>query len=100
MEALLLNADKYAEEINTWIENEKLLADGAANSIEAAGNTEVLYIQSVMDTYAAGREELLNLYCGTKDSQFIQSNREAEIPEVSILLMAYMDFLWTAADSI
>lgn len=81
MEALLLNADKYAEEINTWIENEKLLADGAANSIEAAGNTEVLYIQSVMDTYAAGREELLNLYCGTKDSQFIQSNREAEIPE-------------------
>ena len=34
-----------------------------------------------MDTHAAGREELLNLYCGTKDSRFIQSNREAEIPE-------------------
>lgn len=80
-EALQLNADKYAEEINTWIENEKLLAEGAANSIQAAENTEVSYIQSVMDTYAAGREELLNLYCGTKDSQFIQSNREAEIPE-------------------
>lgn len=80
-EALQLNADKYAEEINTWIESEKLLAEGAANSIEAAGNTETEYIQSVMDTYAAGREELLNLYCGTKDSQFIQSNREAEIPE-------------------
>lgn len=80
-EALQLNADKYAEEINTWIENEKQLADGAANSIEAAGNTDARFIQSVMDTYAAGREELLNLYCGTKDSQFIQSNREAEIPE-------------------
>lgn len=80
-EALQLNADKYSEEINTWIESEKLLAEGAANSIEAAGNTETQYIQSVMDTYAAGREELLNLYCGTKDSQFIQSNREAEIPE-------------------
>lgn len=80
-EALQLNADKYAEEINTWIENEKLLADGAANSIEAAENTDVNFIQSVMDTYAAGREELLNLYCGTKDSKFIQSNREAEIPE-------------------
>lgn len=79
-EALQLNADKYAEEINTWIENEKLLAEGAANSIEAAGNTDISYIQSVMDTYAAGREELLNLYCGTKESQFIQSNREAEIP--------------------
>lgn len=80
-EALQLNADKYAEEINTWIENEKQLAEGAANSIEAAGNTDAKFIQSVMDTYAEGREELLNLYCGTKDSQFIQSNREAEIPE-------------------
>ncbi len=80
-EALQLNADKYAEEINTWIENEKLLAEGAANSMRAAGNTDTEYIQSVVDTYAEGREELLNLYCGTKDSRFIQSNREAEIPE-------------------
>lgn len=80
-DALQLNADKYAKEINTWIENEKMLAEGAANSIEAAGNTGDEFIQSVMDTYAEGREELLNLYCGTKDSKFIQSNREAEIPD-------------------
>lgn len=80
-EALQLNADKYAEEINTWIENEKMLADGAANSIEAAGNTKEEFIQSVVDTYASGRTELLNLYCGTKDSSFIQSNEEAAIPE-------------------
>ncbi len=80
-EALQLNADKYAEEINTWIENEKQLADGAANSIEAASNTDDEFIQSVMNTYAEGREELLNLYCGTKDSKFIQSNRAAEIPD-------------------
>ena len=80
-DALQLNADKYAEEINTWIEQEKMLAWGAANSIEAAANIEDRFIQSVMDTYAEGRGELLNLYCGTKDSRFIQSNREAEIPE-------------------
>lgn len=80
-DALQINADKYAEEINTWIEQEKMLAEGAANSIEAAANIEDHFIQSVMDTYAEGREELLNLYCGTKDSRFIQSNREAEIPE-------------------
>lgn len=80
-EALQLNADKYAEEINTWIENEKMLAGGTANSIEAAGKTDEDFIQSVLDTYAEGREELLNLYCGTKDSAFIQSNREAEIPD-------------------
>lgn len=80
-EALQLNADKYAEQINTWIENEKMLATGTANSIEAAGQTDEEFIQSVLDTYAEGREELLNLYCGTKDSKFIQSNREAEIPD-------------------
>ena len=38
-EALQIYADRYAEEINTWIENEKMLADGAANSIEAVQNT-------------------------------------------------------------
>lgn len=80
-EALQIYADRYAEEINTWIENEKMLAQGAADCIEAARNTDGDFIQSVMDTYAEGREELLNLYCGTKDSIFIQSNKEAEIPE-------------------
>ena len=80
-QALQLNADKYAEEINTWIENEKMLADGVSDSIKANGKTDTDFVQSVVDTHAAGREELLNLYCGTKDSRFIQSNREAEIPE-------------------
>lgn len=80
-DALQLNADKYAEEINTWIENEKMLADGAADSIAAGAGTDTEFIQSVVDSHAAGREELLNLYCGLKDGTFIQSNREAEIPE-------------------
>ena len=48
-DALQLNADKYAEEINTWIENEKMLAGGAVNSIEAAGDTSDSFLQSVMD---------------------------------------------------
>ena len=80
-QALQLNADKYAEEINTWIENEKMLADGVAKSIAAGKSIETDFVQSVVETHAAGRQELLNLYCGTKDSRFIQSNREAEIPE-------------------
>ncbi len=80
-DALRLNAQKYAEEVNTWIENEKMLAKGAANSIEAAGSMEEDFIQSVLDVHAKDREELLNLYCGTKDSKFIQSNRDAEVPD-------------------
>ncbi len=80
-QTLQLNADKYAEEINTWIENEKMLAGGTANSIQAGRRMDVDFVQAVVDTHAAGREEILNLYCGTKNSEFIQSNREAEIPE-------------------
>lgn len=79
--ALQLNADKYAEEINTWVENEKMLAEGAAGSIRAGGRTDTDFLQSVVDAHAQDREELLNLYCGTKDSRFIQSNKEAEVPE-------------------
>ena len=78
---LQLYADKYAEEINTWIENEKMLAAGTAGSIEAAESLDADFIQSVVDVHAVGREELLNLYCGTKESAFIQSNKEAAIPE-------------------
>lgn len=78
--ALQLNADKYAEEINTWIESEKVLAEGTVKSIAAGGTTETEFIQSVVDTHAKGREELLNLYCGTNDSRFIWSNREIEMP--------------------
>ena len=80
-ETLQLYADKYAEEINTWIENEKMLASGTAKGVEAAGSIEDDALQEILNTYAADRDELLNLYCGTKDSRFIQSNAEAEIPE-------------------
>lgn len=78
---LQLYADKYAEEINTWIEQEKMLAEGTADSIAAAGTLDTDFLQAVVDVHASGREELLNLYCGTKNSDFIQSNREAGIPE-------------------
>lgn len=81
VQALQANADKYAQEINTWIESEKMLAAGASNSIQSGKQTDEDFLQSVVDTHAAGREEILNLYCGTGDSRFIQSNREAEIPE-------------------
>lgn len=79
-QALQLNADKYAEEINMWIENEKMLADGVAKSIAAGGTIDTEQVQTVVDTHAAGRQELLNLYCGTRDSRFIWSNREIEMP--------------------
>lgn len=78
--ALQLNADKYAEEINTWIESEKMIAAGAVDSIAAGKTTETEFLQSVVDAHAEGRKELLNLYCGTSDSRFIWSNKETEMP--------------------
>lgn len=80
-QALQLNADKYAEQINTWIENEKMLVDGTVDSIGAGRNLDTEFIQSVVDTHADKRQELLNLYCGTKDKRFIQSNKTANIPD-------------------
>ncbi len=78
---LKLQADKYAETINTWIVQESLLVEGVVHSIEASGSVSADDLQRIVDAYYAGRDELLNLYVGTKDSAFIQGNLEAEIPE-------------------
>lgn len=34
----------------------------------------------MVNAHAEGRSEILNLYFGTNDSRFIQSNTSAEIP--------------------
>lgn len=78
---LQLQANRYAQEINAWIGEEKMLVTGAAHSIEAAGSLEEADLQKVVATYYKGRKELLNLYFGTADSKFIQGNREASIPD-------------------
>lgn len=78
---LQLQANRYAQEINAWIGEEKMLVTGAAHSVEAAGSLEEDDLQKAVDTYYEGRKELLNLYFGTADSKFIQGNRDASIPD-------------------
>lgn len=68
---LQLHADKYAEEINTWLVQESMLVEGAVHSIEASGNISADNLQQVVDAHYAGRTELLNLYAGTSDSVFV-----------------------------
>lgn len=80
---LQVQADKFSETINTWIENEKAMVEGTANSMEAmdaSGLTSEMILKIVC-THADGRDELLNLYCGTADKQFIQSDLSAGVPE-------------------
>ena len=78
---LQVQADKYAETINTWVENEKTMVEGTADSLEALKTSDLdsETVQDVIDAHAANREELLNLYCGTPDKRFIQFDREAGI---------------------
>lgn len=76
-----IQADKYAEEINTWIEEEIMLAQGTANSIMVTGDLSEAALNKTVRTFAEGREELLNLYCGTQTKGFYQSNTEAGIPD-------------------
>ncbi len=80
-EELQLQADRYAQEINAWIDNEKTLVSSVTSAVEDVGSMETESLQGTMDTYFSGRDELLNLYIGTVDSRFIQANKEATIPE-------------------
>ena len=82
-EELQLQADKYAHFINSWIEMEKGLNDGTAASIEALSvkETDEEHLQAIISSHADERTELLNLYYGTAEKQFIQSEIEAGVPE-------------------
>ncbi len=78
-----LNADKYAFSINSWIEREKGLNIAGASALAALTNDSynVANIQSIVTTESSGRSELLNLYYGTEDKLFVQTDPNAVPPE-------------------
>ena len=80
---LQINADKYANSINSWIEMEKgLNAAGAAAFTALPDNSyDREHIQSIVTTEAAGHSEFLNLYYGMEDKQHIQMDPNAVPPE-------------------
>lgn len=80
-EALQLQADRYSQEINGWMQEEIQLVEGAANALEVVGDLQEDNVQKVLKQYSDGRTELLNLYWGTTDSKFYQSNEDAGIPD-------------------
>lgn len=78
-----VNADKYANSINSWIEMEKGLnaAGAAAFAALPEGSYDREHIQSIVTTEAAGHSELLNLYYGMSDKQHIQMDPNATVPD-------------------
>ena len=80
---LQINADKYANSINSWIEMEKgyNAAGAAAFSALPDGSYDISHIQSLVTKEAEGHSEFLNLYYGMADSTHIQMDPNATVPE-------------------
>jgi len=70
---LKLQSEKYAEELNTWIQKEKMVVEDVARNIEIQKSTDEKFLSELVHGYAADREELQNLYCGTAKSVFIKT---------------------------
>ena len=80
---LQYSADKYANSINSWIEHEKGLNSAGAIALASLPDEdyEQSHMQTIVTKESADRPELLNLYYGTEDKLFVQTDPEAETPE-------------------
>ena len=82
-EKLQYQADKYAGTIDTWFEGERTMVEGVVydvNSLHTAA-PEFDTLVTILRAHAANRGELLNMYIGTEDKQFAQSDPNATTPE-------------------
>ncbi len=82
-DVLQKNAGQYANSINSWIEMEKGLNVASAAALKALPDLSYdhEHLQAVISTESEGRDELLNLYYGTEEKEFIQTDPNAETPE-------------------
>ena len=81
---LAKDARLSAEKINEWFASEKTMTEGVALSVTdlaASSGISDNMMQAIVDSFGDGRENLLNLYIGTENKNFVQSNTEASIPE-------------------
>ncbi len=80
---LQVNADKYANSINSWIEMEKGLNASGAAAFSAIPDEDYDkdHIQKLVTTEAEGHPEFLNLYYGMEDKMHLQMDPNAVPPE-------------------
>ena len=80
---LQINAGKYGNSIDTWIEMEKGLNSAGAAALQGLpdANYDRDHMQAIVTMESDGRTELLNLYYGTEDKLFVQTDPNAETPE-------------------
>jgi len=70
---LMLESEKYAEEINIWIQEERMIVEAVARNIEIQKSTDEKFLSDLVYGYAADRTELQNLYVGTAEGVFIKT---------------------------
>lgn len=81
---LQTDAAVAAGKIDEWFASEKTMTEGVALSVAGVAETTGLtqaQIQHIVSGFGAGRNNLLNLYVGTADKMFIQSDPNATTPE-------------------
>jgi len=80
---LQINADKYANSIDSWIEMEKGLSSAGAAALAALPDKsyDIEHIQKMVTTQAEGHSEFLNLYYGMADKTHLQMDPNAKPPE-------------------
>ena len=78
------NSNVSAGKIDEWFASERTMTEGvalsAAGVAETTGASEKQLLR-ITSEFAAGRNNLLNLYIGTEDKMFVQSAPDATTPE-------------------
>ncbi len=82
-EMLQYQADKFAGNIDIWFEGERTMVEGVVYDVNGLHTAEPEFdeLLNILRSHAANRSELLNMYIGTYDKQFAQSDPDATTPE-------------------
>jgi methyl-accepting chemotaxis protein len=82
-EKLQYQADKYAGDIDVWFEGERTMVEGVVYDVESLSTDKPSLddLLTIVRAHGDNRPELLNMYIGTSDKLFAQSDRDATTPE-------------------
>jgi len=80
---LQYQANNYAGTIDRWFEGERTMVEGVVYNVNLLDSAAPTYdeLVAILRSHAASRKELLNMYIGTKDKVFAQSDPDATTPE-------------------
>ncbi len=80
---LQVQANSYAGDIDEWFEGERTMVEGVVYDVNGMDTAQPAFddLVTLLRAHAANRTELLNMYIGTMDKQFAQSDPNATVPE-------------------